>query len=164
MSDVLRFIKKIQFGDNGCWEWTACRQSEEGYGRFGWNGKTGYAHRFSYENAVGDIPQGLDIDHTCNNKVCVNPKHLRAVDRQVNNLAAHSNTLARINAEKNTCNRGHPYDSWNLVAAINNAGRRSCRACGIARSKARRENWSELELSIFADQKYEELKAGLVPA
>ena len=96
--------------------------------------------------------------------MCVNPKHLRAVDRQVNNLAAHSNTLARINAEKNTCNRGHPYDSWNLVAAINNAGRRSCRACGIARSKARRENWSELELSIFADQKYEELKAGLVPA
>src|SRR6202030_118623 len=60
--------------NSGCWLWLgAC--NEFGYGKFG----KVKAHRFSYEREKGPIPDGLEIDHLCRNKSCVNPDHLEAV-------------------------------------------------------------------------------------
>ncbi|MDO8389701.1 MAG: HNH endonuclease signature motif containing protein [Actinomycetota bacterium] len=42
------------------------------------------AHRFAYAAFVGDIPEGMEIDHTCRDRGCVNPEHLELVTRQVN--------------------------------------------------------------------------------
>lgn len=58
----------------GCWAWAGAVQ-RNGYGTWG----RAYAHRLAYELLVGPIPAGLEIDHLCRNKRCVNPDHLEAV-------------------------------------------------------------------------------------
>jgi hypothetical protein len=64
-------------------------------------------HRVAYLHQVGTPVVGV-IDHTCNQRDCANPEHLREVSQRENVLAGHSRTTARINAEKTHCIRGHP--------------------------------------------------------
>ena len=87
-----RFWKYVdKTGD--CWNWLGGSYGA-GYGGFYIGGgrenrKRAYAHRFAYEHHVGPIPEGLEIDHLCRNRRCVNPDHLeKAVTHQVNQLRA----------------------------------------------------------------------------
>ena len=68
-----------------CWLWHGCVQSN-GYGRVSFRGKSGYAHRMSYQLCWGAIPKGLELDHLCRNRACINPWHLEPVTRSVNCL------------------------------------------------------------------------------
>jgi len=84
MTTEQRFWAKVdKNGPGGCWLWTAARYPG-GYGQFRANGKGGAAHRFAYELLVGPIPEGLEVDHVCHVRHCVNPGHLQAVTRSVN--------------------------------------------------------------------------------
>lgn len=73
---ISRFWKHVEADvDTGCWNWTGSQN--RGYGQFSFKGKSTKAHRLSYELLVGPIPDGLAIDHQCDNPSCVNPAHLK---------------------------------------------------------------------------------------
>ena len=88
----MRFWAKVdKSGD--CWDWRGYLR-KSGYGQFAIAaGISVYAHRFSYEDTVGPIPEGLQIDHVCHRRSCVNPSHLRVVTHKQN---SENHTGARI--------------------------------------------------------------------
>ncbi|AVO22317.1 HNH endonuclease [Mycobacterium phage Smeagol] len=133
---IERFLDKIVVASNGCWLWTAGK-NHAGYGKFYAGGKDVAAHRWSYEWFHGPIPDGLTVDHLCNIRHCVNPAHLRPATSRENSFAEHSNSTARVNAEKDSCPRGHRYEYWNVPPSFRKRGERSCRSCILARSRSR---------------------------
>lgn len=119
-----------------CWLWTA-GQWGEGYGRFWVSGRPVSAHRFAYEFLVGPIPSGLQIDHLCRVRNCVNPAHMEPVTNRVNTLRGMGPTVAGLRMSTKThCPQGHPYDEANTRWWRNE---RLCRACGRACVQRRRQ-------------------------
>lgn len=120
---------------SGCWIWLGHLQPN-GYGTLKVGGRAGrsvYAHRVSYETHVGPIPPGLEIDHLCRVRNCVNPEHLEPVTRRVNvQRGIGPALLGRLNANKTHCSNGHPFDAANTY--LRPTGGRSCKACQRARA------------------------------
>ena len=106
-----------------CWEWMAST-TNSGYGRYRLPDKHVSAHRFAYEATVGPIPEGLDLDHKCRNRRCVNPAHLEPVTERENTLRGIS--IAAMNARKTHCWKGHELAGANLYVW---QGARACKAC-----------------------------------
>lgn len=123
-SDLRRFHAKVVVEASGCWRWTA-NTLPNGYGRFWLNGEKRYAHRAAYEMFVGPIPPGLQVDHLCRSRRCVNPAHLEAVSQRVNILRGESPYARR--KRQDSCLRGHPFTEANTYVKPN--GTRRCKEC-----------------------------------
>jgi len=115
---------------SGCIIWMGAISSN-GYGHFWFNRKPIGAHVWAWVAANGPLPQGLQIDHLCRNRPCVNARHLEAVTGRVNTLRG--NTITAANSRKTHCPIGHELNGVNLIRV---AGRRVCREC--KNSKRRR--------------------------
>lgn len=107
MTTILdRFWAKVEKRDDGCWFWTGSKLPA-GYGHFA----KGLAHRWSYEQFVGPIPEGLTIDHLCVNPSCVNPEHMEPVTASENSRRAVARRYHR------TPLTPEQRESWNAIAA-----------------------------------------------
>jgi hypothetical protein len=125
------FWRRVEKRADGCWQWRGNLQAN-GYGRFGI--KSEYAHRVSYVMHRGAIPVGLDIDHLCRNRACVNPDHLEPVTRRINLLRG--KTIPARNAAKTHCAHGHEYSEANT--RITPDGSRICKECHRITEQTRR--------------------------
>jgi len=134
MDNYKRFIKYIRHNENGCWEWVGAI-SNAGYGLFTLDKLMG-AHRASYVLFKGVIFEGLQIDHLCRNKICVNPDHLEAVTPRVNTMRA-ENAPATINSKKTHCYKGHELLGDNLYV-VSTTGERRCKICTREAKRLRR--------------------------
>lgn len=119
--------------NTGCWLWFRATTAK-GYGSLKENGRDVHAHRVAYEAFRGPIPPGLQIDHLCRVRCCVNPDHLEAVTQRENLLRGVGRCA--INARKEHCKRGHPLSGDNLIVYPN--GYRNCRECRNMADRQRR--------------------------
>lgn len=123
-----RLMAKVIRRPSGCWEFTGYI-NPAGYGQISdGDRQMRLAHRVAYRELVGPIPDGLTLDHLCRVRHCVNPEHLEPVTQKVNSL--------RANTPKTHCVNGHEFTTDNVYRKAN--GKRYCRTCSIARSRARR--------------------------
>lgn len=110
--------------NSGCWLWD-WDIADNGYGRMRWEGRRQGAHRVVYKLLKGPIPTGLQLDHGCRLRCCVNPDHTEPVTLIEN--VARGISFSALNTAKTQCKHGHPFAGENL--AILKDGSRSCRAC-----------------------------------
>lgn len=124
LTAIERLLEKAEVQEDGCWIWTGT-VGENGYGRITFDGVGGIpVHRFAWETLVGPIPPGLEPDHLCLVRACVNPDHLEPVTRRVNTLR--SNNPTAVNARKTHCRRHHEFTPENTYMM---RGQRRCRQC-----------------------------------
>lgn len=125
-----RFTSKFVVSkETGCWNWIAGKS--KGYGAFTIKKRVVAAHRVSYETHKGVIADGMEIDHLCLNRSCVNPEHLEQVTHKENCLRAFG--APAVNARKTHCKNGHELTERNTyVQTTYKYPRRSCRICRCA--------------------------------
>lgn len=133
-------LAKYSEPQGACVVWIGKKDSH-GYGRV-WDSaqqRLVQAHRAAYVQAIGLIPDGLQLDHLCNNRPCVNPAHLEPVTPFEN--SARARARASEYNPRTHCRNGHAYDEANTYYAGNY---RRCRACNADAQRRRKAHRKEL--------------------
>lgn len=120
-----RFWSKV-LKSSECWIWKAAT-NESGYGYYYAGERMVRAHRYAYATEYGPIEPGIELDHSCRNRSCVRPSHLRPVTHQLNcQLGIGSKTH---------CKYGHRFTSENTFKTTGPKKQRICRACSRNRAE-----------------------------
>ncbi len=132
-----RLMEKVLFGD-GCWEWQGS-MDRRGYGQIQ-AGRRGQprikAHRAMYLVLVGDIPDGLELDHLCRNTACVRPSHLEPVTHRENVRRGAASAPLLVRATH--CKYGHSITGDNMMWRYRDGRPRlSCATCTRERDRLR---------------------------
>jgi hypothetical protein len=110
----MRILRNIEEQEGGCWKWVGRKtRSRSGayYGRVTIRGmdpwpRPEYAHRISFiAFKERDIPLDRQVDHTCNNTLCVNPAHLQLLTRSRHSKVTHKRAVARKRAAASSTTR-----------------------------------------------------------
>lgn len=136
LAPLERCLRRTRY-DSGCW---TCDMAldHRGYAHVSvaidgqWRFRA--AHRVVYEALVGPIPDGMQLDHLCRNRACVNPMHMEPVTARENQIRGA--TFAAEAANKTHCKRGHEYVEENLYRYGKHA---QCRLCVLAYQRNRRQ-------------------------
>ena len=123
--------------DDECWLWLGSK-STDGYGQLRIDGASRNAHCVAYELEVGAIPEGMELDHTCRARACINPRHLEPVTHQVNM------ERSPFGAAKTRCKNGHPLTGPEASVRTDSKGHRFCRACKREYEQAQRDRLKAL--------------------
>ncbi len=136
-SEVERLV--LPEPNSGCWLFLG-GLTLKGYAQISVDGRLRQAHRVSYEVFVGPIQDGLEIDHLCRVRSCLNPHHLEPVTHAENvkrsSAAAASRERARSIVK---CKYGHDYTPANTIIQKPHGGR-ACRICRTEREQLRHPN------------------------
>jgi hypothetical protein len=120
----------------GCWLWLGGK-SVAGYGQIRIDSKNRTAHRVAYRLVKGEIPKGLQLDHLCRVRHCVNPEHLEAVTLKENVLRGEGITAEFKKATH--CIHGHPFNKENtLFYQRRTLIERRCITCNRQNTRERR--------------------------
>jgi hypothetical protein len=133
-----RFIEKISKSD-GCWSWTGKKHPKSGRGMVWLNKQYFYAPRVSYTLFVDDIPDGLQVLHTCDNPNCVNPEHL-FLGTQLENVIDRDQK-GRNRLSHKYCVNGHEFTPENTRYYGPQNRYRMCRACGRENERRYRQKF-----------------------
>jgi hypothetical protein len=139
-----RLFSRCKENEAGCWIWTGAKAGT-GYGHIVVKGRGRPAHRVMYEFLIADVPEGLDLDHLCRTRDCVNPWHLEPVTRRVNIIRGEKPAM---NSGKTHCPRGHAYDESNTIVY---RGSRFCLACKRERGREYQRRKREAQNAVPFD-------------
>jgi hypothetical protein len=126
LDDFLTYVSPEP--NSGCWLWLGAGHGD-GYGAF----DDELAHRISLRLHGITIPDGLEPDHTCRVRCCVNPAHLELVTRRINVLRGCGVSAAA--AKRNRCPKGHPLTAIIFRKRRPGYPRRICRICKAERDR-----------------------------
>ena len=115
-----------------CWEWVG-GTSSTGYGRVYDGNRMAQAHRVMYEIRVGPIPDGMEIDHLCRNRRCINPDHMEPVTHREN--SARGLSPSAVSRRTGLCVRGHAMTPDNIEK--NGPNKVRCKTCARERRGGR---------------------------
>lgn len=134
--------RNIDLGEGGCWLWRRSR-NRDGYGWASHQNKTYEAHRLIYNLLRGVPKAGLQLDHLCRVRHCVNPTHLEAVSGRENLARSELTPAGAV-----VCSKGHPLSS--------NGHQRRCPVCRAdydARNREARKEYMRAWRRRNKDQK-----------
>jgi hypothetical protein len=72
------YVSEDRGHETPCWIWQR-QKNPKGYGQTSWKGRTQPAYVVLYEREHGSVPTGMQLDHLCRQRACVNPAHMEPV-------------------------------------------------------------------------------------